>query len=66
MGLVAESVITKHKCPLGVSATAWAAACALAADRHPNADYPQPRDVSDAQIAAAAIHKFEEQFYVWR
>jgi hypothetical protein len=45
----------KHECPLGTSALVWAGACALAAERHPNADYPQPSDVHDAQVVAAAI-----------
>src|SRR5690349_17570176 len=41
----------KHECPTGESILVWAGSCALAADRHPNADYPQPADVRDARIA---------------
>lgn len=41
-------------CPPDISDHVWAAACALAADRHPNARYPQPQDVRDAGIVVRA------------
>jgi hypothetical protein len=56
----------QHECPLGTSPRVWAGACALAEQRHGNANYPQPRDLADAQIVVVAALRFEEQFSVWR
>ena len=51
----AEVNIDPLTCPEGESVITWAAACALAAHRHPHAHYPQPADLADARIASIAI-----------
>lgn len=42
-------------CPEGENVMVWAGACALAEQRHPNARYPQPVDVSDARIVTTVV-----------
>lgn len=41
--------------PAGISPEVWAGACALAAERHPQATYPQPSDVDDARTVVTAL-----------
>ena len=40
--------------PEGMNRDVWRGACALAADRHPNACWPQPQDVRDAMTVILA------------
>lgn len=45
----------QHECPVGENALVWKASCALASKRHPNASYPQPKDVEDARVVIVAV-----------